>query len=842
MESISQMLNVDNSIFFDVNTQVFNEVPNNNSHKRRSDDRLSKLDHKKAKIHSENARHKTDSAILPKQNIRNEKIKQEKVLETHKANNSIFSDSICSEDLIRVCEETDKYMKVEPHSSNEIKIEKSSSPLLKPTKSFKKPKVNVSGYLTKLKRKQSQTFKTEPSSSSSQNKPPLSQSVLNEIKELDNLNFSSDVSQNYNSSFNWSQSTVIFNENENIEIKHNPVTGSQYIQEKSESLDDSNVTKRQQFYASRNPIKELEIINEGEFFGLGKKFKKHLQTVKRITNLYDWQEECLKLDAIDKRRNLVYALPTSGGKTLVSEILMLREVLLRKKNVIFILPYVSIVQEKINDLLPFACEYDFFVEEYCSGKGKLPPIKRRKKNSIYVCTIEKANILIDSLIELERLDEISLIVVDELHMIGDSYRGYVLELLLTKIIYFDKIPIQIVGMSATIANLQDVANFLFADIYTRNFRPIELQEYVKVDGDLYMVDYKATNANDAFKLIEPNVDKVLSEKTEKRDPSMITPCIYECVKEEGSCLIFCSTKKNCENVALLLVDCLPKTVLETKKQERIQLINAMKMDSNGKICPVLARSIPCGIAYHNSSLTNDERRHIEEAFRAGVLNVICCTSTLAAGVNLPAKRVVIRSPYVGSSFLTLSKYKQMIGRAGRAGIVETGESFLLCTQKDYLNVVKMLTSTMDFTLSGFLERKSIIRTCVLNLIVVKICKTIKELLKFSSCLLAHIQRKQYDKDIEKMFIDVIKELMVENAILQKTNDPKCSETIHVFVGDKRIEVTFNDELEINKFGQAAMKAGMNLEEAKSIDKELRKESGCFTMSSFTIHCSTFRSL
>lgn len=117
----------------------------------------------------------------------------------------------------------------------------------------------------------------------------------------------------------------------------------------------------------------------------------------------------------------------------MSEILIFREIMCRRKSCLFILPYVSIVQEKVWSLSPFALELGFMIEEYAAGKGSVPPRKRRNKKPVYIATIEKALVMFDSLIEAGRANEIGLVIIDELHIIGESGRGAVLESLLTKI-------------------------------------------------------------------------------------------------------------------------------------------------------------------------------------------------------------------------------------------------------------------------------------------------------------------------------------------------------------------------------------------------------------------------
>jgi POLQ-like helicase len=172
-------------------------------------------------------------------------------------------------------------------------------------------------------------------------------------------------------------------------------------------------------------------------------------------------------------------------------------------------------------MIPFADELNFLVEEYAGVKGNLPPIKRQSKPTLYICTIEKAHSLVNSLIETDRLrKEIGIVVADELHMIGDGSRGAIYEMILSKVKYCSKLtiesnlklikganpasstksylnqPIQIVATTATLQNKSELAKFLDAFMYERDFRPVELKEYIKVGTQVFEVDKANINKYD----------------------------------------------------------------------------------------------------------------------------------------------------------------------------------------------------------------------------------------------------------------------------------------------------------------------------------------------------------
>ncbi|NXS22394.1 HELQ Helicase, partial [Mystacornis crossleyi] len=550
---------------------------------------------------------------------------------------------------------------------------------------------------------------------------------------------------------------------------------------------------------------ESSSVDIGPFYGLPSKVKDLFRQLRGIETLYEWQHDCLMLESLQQRKNLIYSLPTSGGKTLVAEIIILQELLCRQKDVLMILPYIAIVQEKVwIHLSSFGIELGFLVEEYAGSKGRFPPIKRRVKKSLYIATIEKGHALVNSLIETERTDDLGLVVVDELHMLGEGSRGAALEIALAKILYTSK-KTQIIGMSATLNNVGDLQKFLQAEYYTSNFRPVELKEYIKIRDTIYAVDSKTENGFAFSRLLNFKY----SSNLEKADPDHIIALVTEVIPKY-SCLIFCPTKKNCENVASMVSKYLKKEFRAHREKEKQDLITNLKSIGNGTVCPVLKQTIPFGIAYHHGGLTNDERKSIEEAYSSGVLCLLACTATLAAGVNLPARRVILRAPYVASDFLKKNQYKQMIGRAGRAGIDSAGESILIVQEKDKLLVQDLVHSPLENCYSNLLlELTKGMQSLLLSLVGLKIAVTHEEVDNFMCCTLLGVQQQLLSK--EKSLSEIIKDGL-ENLIGKGLLKERISEK------DPNSKCT----LTITPLGKATYKGSIDLAYCNLLYRELRK--------------------
>ncbi|NWY37077.1 HELQ Helicase, partial [Sylvia atricapilla] len=561
----------------------------------------------------------------------------------------------------------------------------------------------------------------------------------------------------------------------------------------------------EEIFVARKVI-ESSSVDIGPFYGLPSKVKDLFRQLRGIETLYEWQHDCLMLESLQQRKNLIYSLPTGGGKTLVAEIIILQELLCRQKDVLMILPYVAIVQEKvwIEGLSSFGIELGFLVEEYAGSKGRFPPVKRRVKKSLYIATIEKGHSLVNSLIETERMCDLGLVVVDELHMLGEGSRGAILEITLAKILYTSK-KTQIIGMSATLNNVGDLQKFLQAEYYTNNFRPVELKEYIKVQDTIYAVDSKTENGFAFSRLLNFKY----SSNLEKADPDHIIALVTEVIPKY-SCLIFCPTKKNCENVASMVSKYLKKEFRSHREKEKQDLMKNLKSIGNGSVCPVLKQTIPFGIAYHHSGLTNDERKSIEEAYSSGVLCLLACTATLAAGVNLPARRVILRAPYVGSDFLKKNQYKQMIGRAGRAGIDSAGESILIVQEKDKHLVQGLVHSPLESCYSNLLlELTKGMQSLLLSLVGLKIAVTHEEVDNFMCCTLLGVQQQLVSK--EKSLSEIIKDGL-ENLIEKGLLKGRISDKDH----------NSNSTLTITPLGKATYKGSIDLAYCNLLYRELKK--------------------
>ena len=384
-----------------------------------------------------------------------------------------------------------------------------------------------------------------------------------------------------------------------------------------------------------------------------------------IEELYPPQAEAVECGATEGE-NLVAAIPTASGKTLIATLAMLASVE-RGGKALYIVPLRALASEKEADFAEFeAYGLDVGVStgNYESEGGWLAD------KDIIVATSEK----VDSLVRNDApwLDDLSTVVADEVHLVDDGERGPTLEVTLAKLRSLNS-GLQLVALSATIGNAGELADWLDAELVDSDWRPIDLQ--------------KGVHYGDAAHL-EDGEQKRLPVRSSEDQPAAI---VRDTLEDNGSTLVFVNSRRNAEAAARRLATT-TEEFLTGEERERLQDIASQIRDvSDTDTSEELASAVEQGAAFHHAGLSRDHRSLVEDAFRDRLLKVVAATPTLAAGVNTPSRRVVVRDwrRYDGSAGgmqpLSVLEVHQMMGRAGRPGRDPYGEALLLAKSHDELD-------------------------------------------------------------------------------------------------------------------------------------------------------------
>ena len=216
------------------------------------------------------------------------------------------------------------------------------------------------------------------------------------------------------------------------------------------------------------------------------------------------QEEALKKDLFEK--SLLIAAPTSSGKTMVAEMLALNTAMNKEGKTLYIAPLKALATEHYKE---FKKKYEKYGLNAALSTGDLDSgSKYLSKYNVIFLTTEK----LDSLLRHEAawLEDTKLLIVDEIHEL-DSSRGPTLEIVIAKMMSINS-SLQVLGLSATINNSDEIAEWLNAELVKSNYRPVKLSEGTYYDGLIYDKDYKKEEINEDGEPIDALIKFVLKKE------------------------------------------------------------------------------------------------------------------------------------------------------------------------------------------------------------------------------------------------------------------------------------------------------------------------------------------
>ncbi|MDD4446684.1 MAG: ATP-dependent DNA helicase [Methanothrix sp.] len=453
---------------------------------------------------------------------------------------------------------------------------------------------------------------------------------------------------------------------------------------------------------------------------------------------YPPQAEALERGLLDGR-SMLLAMPTASGKTLLAELAMLKAALQGLRS-LYIVPLRALATEKYDSFKRFR---DLGVTVGISTGDFDKRDERLGKNQIIIATSEKADSLMRN--GASWVQDLAVLVVDEIHLLNDVGRGPTLEMTITKLRHCNP-ALQVIGLSATVANGREIAQWLGAEMVSSDWRPIRLREGIICDKTMVFPDGQAP--------LSDGKDEALA-------------LVKDTLSQSAQILIFENSRKNAEAAALKLCGLIPEDAA-TKS-----IAASILATGESETAKRLASCVSRGVAFHHAGLLSEQRQLVEQGFRDNRIKIIASTPTLAAGLNMPARRVLIKNykryEYGrGMAPISVIEYRQMSGRAGRPGLDPYGESFLLAKN------VSEMQNLMDRYINGEPEEiwsklasESALRTHLLATFAAGFARNEKELKAFIATTFYAQQQDPWHLDVT---LETVLDFLMDNGMIQESED------------------------------------------------------------------------
>ena len=499
--------------------------------------------------------------------------------------------------------------------------------------------------------------------------------------------------------------------------------------------------------------------------GLPEDFVQFVENDWGIKTLHPPQAEAMP--SILAGRNTMLCIPTASGKSLVAFMGLVNQIMTRNvgSRGIYIVPLKALASEKLEELKQLGESLGLKIG---LGIGDAPnEAKQIDDCDILVCTSEKLDSLMRS--KSEVLRRVSVVVADEFHLVNDSHRGPTMEINLARIRHL--LPeAQIITLSATVGNSQDLADWLDSDLIVSQWRPVSLEYATLAELDLEPRAIQKSELSTASDLGPPRT-------LEGPKSHVAWAALSDVYEQDGQLLVFVAARRSAQSEAKKLGQRMHK-YLSKHNPEVLpalkELSEKLSRSSNSAMGDTLAECVKGGVAFHHAGLRHTQRSEIESAFKNRVLYCLCATPTLAAGVNLPARRVLIRDlkrfEDGMSRLLPVMEVRQMLGRAGRPRYDPVGEAWLACKGGDPRQVADDIADRYIHgpveDISSKLAAEPAMRFHLLSSIATGGLNTRKKIGDFfSGTYLGHSQTNSYLQEN----IDSMLKWLVDKRFVRRTN-------------------------------------------------------------------------